>query len=196
MKIRPFLILTILSLAMLSSIDVFAHTISRDLEQTYSRAYLFLFVLARLLPFIGLGILAYKTTAEGKAFQIRWSFYVCLFLGLVLGYYLHHDFSVSILNQVGLIFIGVLLILIKNTDHKLISGTFLLFGSSLGFEYGSNFLHTVNLMWFYFLTLGAGSIIFILLNNIRIIGNSKFQIPLNIFSLFLIVSGIVLVLIS
>ena len=181
---------------MIFSIDVSAHTISRDLELTYSRAYLLLFVLARLLPFIGLGILAFKTNTKGKTFQIRWQFFVCLLLGLIIGYHLHHGFSLSILNQVGLIFIGVLLIFTKSTEHKLILGTFLLFGLSLGFEYGRSFLHTENFMWFYILTLGAGSIIFILLNNFRIIGNPKFQIPLNIFSLFLIVSGIVLVLLT
>ena len=196
MRRRHFLIPTILLFAMLSFFDVSAHTISRDLEQTYSRAYLLLFILARLLPFVGLGILAFKTNTKGKTFQIRWQFFVCLLLGLIIGYHLHHGFSISILNQVGLIFIGVLLIFIKSTESKLIFGTFILFGSSLGFEYGRSFLHTENFMWFYILTLGAGSVIFTLLNNFRIIGNPKFQIPLNIFSLFLIVSGIVLVLLS
>ena len=196
MRRRHFLIPFILLFAMLSFIEAYAHTISRDLEQTYSRAYLLLFVLARLLPFVGLGILAFKTNTKEKTFQIRWQFFVCLFLGLLLGYHLHNDFSFSILNQVGLIFIGILLIFTKSTEHKLILGTFLLFGLSLGFEYGRSFLHTENFMWFYILTLGAGSGIFALLNNFQIIGNPKFQIPLNIFGLFLIVSGIVLVLLS
>lgn len=196
MSKRPVLIPTFSMIVMLSSLDVFAHTINHDLEQTYSRAYLFLFILGRLLPFIGLGILAFKSNTIEKIFQIRWPFFICLLLGIILGYHLHHDFSVSIINQIGLIFIGILLIFTKNTQHNLISVTFFLFGSSLGFEYGSNFLHTENLMWLYIMTLGAGSIIFVLLNNVRIIGNNKFLILLNIFSLFLIISGIVLVLIS
>jgi hypothetical protein len=99
-------------------------------------------------------------------------------------------------NKLGLIFIGGLLIFTKNTMHGVVKGAFFIFGLTLGFEYGRSFLHTESLLWFYILTLGAGSLIFILLNNYRIIGNPKLQAPLNVFSLFLIVSGIVLVLLA
>jgi hypothetical protein len=100
------------------------------------------------------------------------------------------------MNRVGLIFIGVLLIFTKNTEHKLIERAFYIFGLTIGFEYGRSFLHTESLLWFYILTLALGSISFIILNNFRIIGNPRLQIPLNIFSLFLIISGLLLVLLS
>ena len=196
MRIRHFLIPITFLIAMLSSIDISAHTISQDLEQTYIKSYFPLFFVAKMLPFIGLGILAFNTNVEGKVLQIRWQFFVAMFFGLILGYYMHNDFTTSMVNKVGLIFIGGLLIFTKNTINGVVKGAFFIFGLTLGFEYGKSFLHSESLLWFYILTLVTGGIIYIFLNNIRIIGNPMLQIPLNIFSLFLIISGIILVLLT
>lgn len=196
MSKRHFLIPVFILISFLSSTGLFAHTISQELEQTYINAYLPIFIVAKILPFIGLGILAFNTNVEGSILQIRWQFFVALFLGLGLGYQIHSDFTTSMMNKVGLILIGVLLIFIKNTEHKLIERAFYIFGLAIGFEYGRSFLHTESLLWFYILTLALGSVSFIILNNFRIIGNPRLQIPLNIFSLFLILSGLLLVLLS
>ncbi len=196
MNNKYFLTPSLFLIFFLSSNCVFAHTISHDIEQAYIKAYLPLFFLAKILPFIGLGILAFNANFSGRSLQIRWQFFAALFLGLVLGYQIHNDFTTSMLNKVGLIFIGVLLIFTKNTAHNLIKSTFYILGLTLGFEYGRSFLHTESFLWFYLLTLGLGSLSFIVLNNLRIIGNPKLQIPLNIFSLFLILSGLVLILVT
>ena len=174
----------------------FAHTISQDLEQTYINSYIPLLFLAKMLPFIGLGILAFNSSAKGKIIQIRWQFFAAMFLGVVLGYNLHLDITTTMINKVGLVLIGALLIFTKNTNNRFVERAFFVFGATLGFEYGSHFLHTQDLLWYYVLSLGIGSLAFIFLNNFRVIGNPKLQLPLNVFSLFLIVSGIVLVLLA
>ena len=194
MRKKYFLISFIFVIAWLLYSDLFAHTIPHDIEQAYSKTYLPLFFFAKLLPFLGLGILAFNTSAKGRVIQIRWQFFVALIPCLVLGYLLHSEMTTSMMNKVGLVLIGILLIFIKNTNNRFIERSFFIFGATLGFEYGRNFLHTENFMWYYVFSLGAGSLAFILLNNFRIIGNTKLQIPLQIFSIFLIISGIILVL--
>lgn len=196
MRNTYILIPIIFIISILFYTDLAAHTISHDLEQTYSKAYFQLFFISKLLPFIGLGILAFNTSVKGKVFQIRWPFFITLGLGLIIGCHNHYDFSTSMLNKLGLIFIGGLLMFTKNTINDLSKRGFFIFGISLGYEYGGNFMHTESLMWFYILTLSAGSIIFMVLNNIRIIGNPTLQVPLNIFSLFLILAGIALILLT
>lgn len=196
MRISYFFIVGVLFLSILISSSSFAHTISRDLEQTYINSYFPLFFLAKLLPFIGLGVLAFNPNDEDNVFQFRWQFFAAMFPGLVLGYYLHNDFTTSMVNKVGLIFIGILLLFTKNTNNRAVVIVFFIFGITLGFEYGRHFLHTRDFMWYYAISLVVGSLTFILLNNFRIIGNPKLQAPLNVFSLFLIISGIVLVLLA
>lgn len=196
MRKTHILIPIILIISILFCTDLAAHTISHDLEQTYSKTYFQLFFISKLLPFIGLGILAFNPSVKGKGFQVRWLFFITLGLGLIVGYYNHSDFSLSMFNKVGLIFIGGLLIFTKNTNQDLSKRAFFIFGISLGFEYGGNFMHTESLMWFYILTLCVGISIFIVLNNVRIIGNPKLQIPLNIFGIFLIPAGIAMVLLA
>lgn len=196
MRKSYFFIVGVLLQSILISTNSYAHTISRDLEQTYINSYFPLFFLARILPFLGLGILAFNTKIQKQVFQLRWLFFVFLLLGLIIGYHVHHNFTTLIANKAGLIVIGALLIFTKNTMHDFVKGAIFIFGLSLGFEYGRSFLHSQDFLWYYVLSLGIGSLTFILLNNFRIIGNPKLQIPLNILSLFLIVSGIVLVLLA
>lgn len=173
-----------------------AHTINHELEQTYSEAYFQLFFISKLLPFIGLGILAFNPLSKTSGLQIRWPFFIFLGLGLIIGYHNHYEFSVSMLNKVGLAFIGGLLIFTKNTNHNVTKRAFPIFGLTLGFEFGGSLMHTESLMWFYILTLGAGSIIFMVLNNFRIIGNPRLQIPVTFFGLILILAGIALILLT
>lgn len=196
MRKKHFLISFIYVIAWLLYSDLSAHTIPHDLEQAYGRTYLPLFFFVKLLPFLGLGILAFNTTAEGRVIQIRWQFFAAMILGLVLGYQLHNDMTTSMINKVGLVLIGILLIFTKNTNNRFIERSFFIFGATLGFEYGRHFLHTEDYMWYYVLSLITGNLFFILLNNFRIIGNIKLQIPLQIFSIFLIITGIILVLLA
>jgi hypothetical protein len=185
-----------LLIALFTSIDLSAHTINKELEQTYSETYFLLFFISSLLPFIGLGILAFNPQKKGATFQFSWPFFIFLTLGLIIGFILHDNFSTVLLNKIGLVLIGGLIIFIKDTNYKWINIVLIIFGVSLGIEYGQYFLHTESLMWFYALTFASGILLFTGLNNIRIIGNSKLQIPLNILSLFLILSGIILILLT
>lgn len=196
MKKTHILIPIIITISMLFCADLAAHTIGHDLEQTYSKTYFQLFFISKLLPFIGLGILAFDPSVMRKSFQLRWLFFITLSLGLLVGYFFHSDFSLSMFNKVALIFIGGLLIFTKNTNQNLSKSACYIFGISLGFEYGGDFMHTESLMWFYILTLSVGILIFIVLNNVRIIGKPKLQVPLNILSIFLILAGIAMVLLT
>lgn len=176
--------------------DLYAHTIPHDLEQSYINTYLPLFFFAKLLPFIGLGILAFNTSLKGRSIQIRWQFFVALALGFALGYFTHTEFTTAAINKVGLVLIGILLIVAKNTSTRFIEIFIFAFGATLGFEYGRYFLHTEDFIWYYVLSLGAGGLVYILLNNFRIIGKTKLQMPLQIFGVFLILSGLLMVLLT
>lgn len=194
MKLKFLLIRFLFIFAICTSAEISAHTITPSLERTYIDTYLPIFFLAKLIPFIALGMLAYSDDAKGNI--LRSNFFVVLAIGIFTGVLIHIDLPIFLLNGIGVILAGIFLIYTKKTESSLTKYFILLFGLVLGFGYGKNFLHADNLWWFYILTLSIGCVFFIFLKKINFIGNPRLQIIINIASILIILSGIAMVLLS
>ncbi len=193
-KDHSFKIMAIL-LALLVSAPTFAHTINQHMEQMYGIAYLPIFICARLLPFIGLGLLAHDSQ-KSNTFQVHWRFFAALFFGLALGLNWHGGHFISMINNVGIIAIGILLLFVNKSSNKHLLKSFLIFGITIGYENGLFIEHSDDFRWMYISILASGVCLFLILNNIHFIGNHKRKIFLNMAGVIFILLGVFLVLLS
>ncbi len=193
---KRFFLLILFIFAICSPVYISAHTINQSLEKTYIDTYMPLFFLAKIIPFIALGMVAYSKNAKGNKLLSRWTFIIAILIGISFGVLIHIYFPITLLTGLGVILAGILLIYMKKSWKLFIKYFILVFGLVLGFDYGKNFLHAENLWWFYALTLSIGCIVFTMLKKINFIGNSQLQVIKNMASILIILSGIVMVLLS
>ena len=169
-----------------------AHTISEQLEALYGETYLPLFVIAKVLPFIGLGTLVY---APGDKFlQSRWLFICGIAIGFLLGFYLETNHNILFLNKIGIVFIGILILFPGKINHKFISVLSAFFGLGLGYENGISIAHTHDFLWVYIAILTIGIVLYSVLTTIEFIGNSKRNVIRFAIGFFMILSGLFVVL--
>lgn len=181
--------------SMLISTSAVAHTINQDMEHMYGTAYMPFFICARLLPFVGLGLMAHDPL-KSKSFQINWRFFLALIFGTALGFVWHGGHSVSMLNNMGIIAISMLLLFINSASNKYLLGSFLLLGLTIGYENGLYISHSEHFRWMYISILGGGICLFLGLNNMYLVGNPIRKIWLNIAGIAFLVLGIFIVLLS
>ena len=169
-----------------------AHTISEQLEALYGETYLPLFVIAKLLPYIGLGTLAYEP--GGKFLQSKWLFICGIAIGFLLGFYLETNHNILFLNKIGIVFIGILILFSGKINRKFISVLIAFFGLSLGYENGISIAHTHDFLWVYIAILTMGIVLYSVLTTIQFIGNPKRNVIRFAIGFFMILSGLFVVL--
>jgi len=175
---------------------LFAHTISQHLEELYGDTYLPFYIISKLLLFVGLGMLAFNIKKIKSPFQFRLLFFASIIPGMILGFHVEGGDFTLMYNNIGILLAGVLLLFNFDTSTRRFDNLFLLFGLTIGFEYGRYISHTGDLVWFYIILLSSGLIVFLLLNNLRFIGNSKRNYLRYGAALFLIIVGIIVVLLT
>ena len=111
---------------------LYAHTISQHLEELYGETYLPLFIIAKILPFIGLGMLSSYQGLGILPFKNYWLMIMGISLGFVLSQITHEFHFLLFANNVGIVVIGLLL-LVMNIKYTLLLQFFLLLaGCALG----------------------------------------------------------------
>lgn len=176
--------------------NTYGHTISQHLEELYDDTYLPFYIISKLLLFVGLGMLAFNNKKIKSPFQFRMLFFASIIPGMILGFLIEGGDFTLMYNTIGISLTGVLLLFNFNTSARIFDCLFLLFGLTVGFEYGKYISHTSDLVWFYIILLLCGGIIFLLLNNLRFIGNSKRNYLRHGVALLLIISGLIVVLLT
>lgn len=176
--------------------NTYAHTISQHLEELYGDTYLPFYIISKLLLFVGLGMLAFNNKKIKSPFQFRLLFFASIVPGMILGFLIEGGDFILMCNIISISLAGVLLLFNLNTSTHIFDGLFLFFGLTVGFEYGKYIRHTSDLLWFYIILLLCGLIVFLLLNNLRFIGNSRRNYLRHGVALFLIISGIIVVLLT
>lgn len=176
--------------------NTYAHTISQHLEELYGDTYLPFYIISKLLLFVGLGMLAFNNKKIKSPFQFRLLFFASIVPGMILGFLIEGGDFILMCNIISISLAGVLLLFNLNTSTHIFDGLFLFFGLTVGFEYGKYISHTSDLLWFYIILLLCGLIVFLLLNNLRFIGNSRRNYLRHGVALFLIISGIIVVLLT
>jgi len=174
----------------------FGHTINQHLEELYGELYLPLFIIGGLLPFIGLGVLAFNPTSRKKRVQVKWPFIISLFLGLILGLIVREGDFNMLVNKIAILVCGFLLLFAGEPFSAKINLLFILLGITVGFENGMYIMHTYEFMWLFLSIFISGIILFLFLNNIQFIGLPKRKMMQFALSLFLILSGIILILLT
>ncbi len=193
---RRWRLLSIVFIYLLIPQNIFAHTIGQHLEELYEKAYLPLFVLVRLLPFIGLGVLAGSHRLKNYPIKYSWLFLFSIVTGLIFGTFVDGGNIIPMINKVGIIFIGFLITLNKNVAaHGLIS-ILILFGLTLGFEYGMYMAKTHEFREFYIILLMAGILLFAVMNLLYRFKYGKRKILQYGIGTLLITGGLIVLLLT
>jgi hypothetical protein len=120
---------------------IYAHIISSDIGHSYGTIYTVLYFIARIIPFIGLGILAQYPARKIGFSKLLWEFFAMLGAGIVLGYHFHDYFSTAYLNYFLTVVIGFLIIFYSAKHTTAIRSLIILSCLPLGFEFGLHFGH-------------------------------------------------------
>lgn len=174
----------------------FGHTINQHLEELYGELYLPLFIIAELLPFIGLGTLAFNPASSRKQFQVKWPFLISLCSGLILGLIVREGDFTLIVNKIAILACGFLLLFAGESFSAKINFLFILLGITIGFENGLYIIQASEFMWLFISIFFSGILIFLFLNNIQLIGQPKRKMIQFAMALILILSGVVLILLT
>jgi hydrogenase/urease accessory protein HupE len=188
------LLISVLALSIIGNTNIYAHTINQHLEELYGETYLPLFVLARLLPFIGLGMLAFNTNT--KRFKIKWYFIIVLAVGVFLGFFIEVDGFIYWFNNLSVIASGIILLTVTKSEKKWLYGLLVIFGITLGFEHGIYIAHTQAFRWLYLMILASDLMVFLLLSSIQFIGHPRRKMIVYFTGIFLILFGIGSVLLA
>lgn len=154
----------IFSLLVISTHSADAHAINKHLEELYGASYLPFFIFAKLLPFIGLGLLAKKLTLSITNPQMPVFFILGITIGLVTAFQFEGFESAFLINNISIILSGILLLIPGNITNRLFVGLLLFFGLTLGYEHGLYLSHAHKFTWLYLLILGSGIAVFAVLS--------------------------------
>jgi len=142
MKSGHYLLLVISILLVFSSSSLYAHTISSSLGHSYSSIYVIIYFASRVLPFIGLGILANYPSRQIGYSRMLWEFFTMLGTGIILGYLFHDYLSTAYFNYFLTVGIGVLMIFYAGKFPLAIRSFIILSCLPLGFDFGMHFNHS------------------------------------------------------
>lgn len=184
-----------LILFLFSDLATEAHIINRDLEQGYTTVYLQIYLTDKLLPFLGLGLLANTSEKKVALLDIQWVLTGVLLVGLITGTQLHEHYHVEMANHIGMIITGSLLLFKIQANHKLINVILYSFGFSVGLEFGNMLINMQDFYVHVGLSFLLGLTILTILKNLYF--DHRFLINLaRSFGLLLILAGIILILLS
>lgn len=174
----------------------FAHTISQHLQELYGETYLPLFIIAKLLPFIGLGMLSYKSGKSLIPFPNFWMLLTGIFLGIILAF-IHENLSFFfIANNFQVILLGFLLLIISKPNRLTIQLLLIIAGVSLGYEYNLNIAHAKEFKWLFVGLLITGLSIFILLSRVHFFEKGTKSIVRISTGFILVIAGLIVILLT
>ena len=187
-------LIAVIGLSIVGNTNIYAHTISRHIEELYGDTYLPLFILGKLLPFLGLGMLSFGI----KAFKmpINKLFVFVFMIGIALGF-LFNGFALAfLLNNLAVLAIGVILLAFTVNLRYWIAGLFMLFGLSMGYEHGLYISHAHDFTWVYISIAGLRLLLFFLLRKTSFIRNPRRKILVYSMGIFMVLAGITLILLA
>jgi len=193
---RLFLITQVYIIIIVTPRFLYAHTISQHLEELYGESYLPLFIIAKILPFIGLGMLSSNKGNSFLSLKNYWMFIVGICLGVLLSQWSHELNYFFIANNLGIVIIGLLL-LVMNLRHKIFIQLFvLLAGCTLGYEYNLNIVHADEFRWLFISLFLAGIAIFLILNQIQFYKQGANSIIRIAAGFLMVIAGLIVVLLT
>lgn len=174
----------------------FAHTISQHLAELYGQTYLPVYIVAKILPFIGLGMLAFNQGKSSIPFKNHWILFMGISLGAILSFLNETLDFIFMTNNVGIVISGLLLIIITTPNKQIIQLILVVAGVTLGYEYGINISHSMEFKWLFSSILAAGLTLFMVLSRIqffRVGVRSMIRISAG---LLLVIAGLIVILMS
>ena len=190
-----FFVLSVLAI-LINPRQGFAHTISQHIQEMYGQAYLPLFILGALLPFVGPGVLAGKVSAGKKQFAIHLPLLLSVALGALGGFYIEVPEFILIFNRVSILLIGIVLVTVRGSVRSISKIFTVVLGLTLGMESGMYIDHGMEYRWLYILILAFGLLTFHIFSNIRFGQKTKAASFHLITGILLILSGLIVVLLT
>jgi len=174
----------------------FAHTISQHLKELYDETYLPVFIIAKLLPFIGLGMLSFSSGKSLIPLSNHWMLLTGIFLGIILAFIRENLSLFFIANNFEIILLGLLLLIISKPNRLTIQLLLIIAGISLGYEYNLNISHAKEIGWLFVGLLIAGLSIFILLSRVHFFEKgTKNTVRISI-GFILVIAGLIVILLT
>jgi hypothetical protein len=173
-----------------------AHTISQHLQELYGQAYMPLFILARLFPFIGLGLLAPKAEPEKSRATGYWPLFASLGAGLILGFFLSVPDFVIIINKSSILFIGFVLFFPSQRFRIFKQIMMATIALTIGIEYGLSISQASEFGWLHILLLITGLLLFHLTNMLKLNARNHRSTYKIVAACSLILAGLIVVLLT
>ena len=174
----------------------FAHTISQHLGDLYGQTYLPVFIIAKILPFIGLGMLAYDQGKSRIPIKNHWMVFIGVSTGGLLSLIQENLDFIFIMNNVGIVIFGLLLIFITTPNKQSIQLVLLLAGVTLGYEYGLNISHSIEFKWLFSSILAVGLVLFIVLSRVQFFKVGVRSVMRISVGVLLVIAGLIVILMS
>ena len=172
-----------------------AHTINQHLEELYGQAYLPFFIIAKLLPFLGMGILCYH---RDTSYRLRHNWWLLLGLGAggLLSIFHESLMFFFIANNFGIIILGFLLLMLSRSNQSFVAFLFLCYGISLGYEYSLNISHAREFTWLFIGLLTIGYLVYLLLSRVHFFAIGVFGYLRITMGILFILAGLFVVLLA
>jgi len=194
MKSKYFLLFIILILQTLPFHSVYGHTIGSSLGHSYGTVYTILYFIGRIIPFIGLGILAKYPARQIGYSAILWQFIATLGTGIVLGYHFHDYLSTAYFNYFLTAGIGFLMLFYTGKYPFAIRSIILLCCLPLGFDFGLHFNHADAWLGYMISICVTAIVAFLLLTKIFIKFNNRLQWVQQMIGILLVIAAILSIL--
>ncbi|MDZ7608464.1 MAG: hypothetical protein U5K79_23405 [Cyclobacteriaceae bacterium] len=191
MRIRHFLLLLMVALAPHLA---FAHTIDSSLGHSYSTVFVVVYFLARILPFVGLGIMAKYPARQMGYLKFSWQFIAMLGAGIVLGYHFHDYLSTAYFNYFLIVAFGFLMYFNSGKHPAAIRSMILISCLPLGFDFGSHFSHADAWLGYMISILVTAIATFMGLSRLFIQLHDRYQWVQQMAGILLIIAGFLLIL--
>ena len=173
-----------------------AHTISQHIEELYGKVYLPLFIIAKLLPFIALGMLSYNQGQSRISVKNHWVLFAGIFLGMLFSF-IQQDFTIFFIgNSFGIILLGIISLLTQTPNREFIQLIIFVAGISLGYEHGQNIARAEEFRWLFISLLLGGIITFVLLYQIQFFQKGIKSTIRIMMGFILIIAGLIVILLT
>ncbi len=173
---------------------MYAHIIGSNHGHSYGTVYTILYFIAKIIPFIGLGVLTQLPVRKFGYPTLLWQFMAIIGAGIVLGWLFHDYFSTAYLNYFLTVGIGFLMLFYSGKHPFTIWSFILLCCLSLGFDFG--FLFSQTDAWLgYMISICVTAIAaFIGISILFITLNDRYQLPQQVMGVLLVITGVFLIL--
>ena len=159
-------------------------------------SYLPLFILSKVIPFVGLGLIAGEANFRRSFLSIDIIFILTLFLGFLLAFATSELSIFLFINNFLILVLGSMMLSIERLNGWLKMTILILAGFSLGYEYALDIFKFDEFRWMFSALLGTGLISYLILTRMRIFSNSSWKALRFILGVFFVGMGIIVVLLT